>query len=77
MNRKTAKLLMVIDGLVFIFAALAFQDDSTLVFLIGLALLVVFMILRTFLRCPSCGRGPGRDWLFTEFCPYCGEPLDD
>lgn len=77
MKRTTAKWLMVIDSLVLLFVALLFRDDKAVVFLAGLALLVVFMILRTYLRCPNCGRGPGRDWLFTEFCPYCGEPLDD
>ena len=28
------------------------------------------------MRCPKCGKWPTRGWLHAQYCPRCGEPLD-
>lgn len=78
MRRSTAKLLTLLVVVVMVVAAVVCEIigyDSAL-FMIELACLMVLAILSRFLRCPSCGRLPGRGGFFYEYCPYCGEMLD-
>ena len=78
MRRSTAKLLTLLVVVVMVVAAVVCEIigyDSAL-FMIELACLIVLAILSRFLRCPSCGRLPGRGGFFYEYCPYCGEMLD-
>ena len=76
MSRGIAKLLTVIVYIATIILVMAFARNTGAVVGIMLAFIVASFILRPFLRCPKCGRGQGRSWLFAEYCPYCGELLD-
>ena len=81
MKRSTAKLLMILNFVLTIagaYALIAFTDGNETVFLLFLgAMLVVNLIIQHFLRCPHCGKGQGRNWLFASYCAHCGEPLSD
>ncbi len=55
---------------------LYFSDGNKLVMWgIAIIFLIIALILGIYLRCPSCGRAH-KNWLFTEYCPYCGQPLE-
>ena len=77
MKRSAAKALSVLTWVIALVLALFNSGDDASVFLIVLAAAIVWCILGLFLRCPACGRLPGRSWLWAQYCPYCGEPLDD
>ncbi len=79
MKRSTAKILSVINYvlmLIVITVAAILFENKAIIYGIGTVFLVIALILGHFLRCPSCGRHH-KNWLLTEYCPYCGEPLDD
>ena len=77
MRRSVTKLLILLDIVVMLVASIVCKiTGSGALFLIILACLVVWAVLAQFLRCPGCGRLPGRGGLFYEYCPYCGEMLD-
>lgn len=77
MCRSTAKILLILNMIVMLVLLIVFHNVEGASFLIALVCLVISAILSHWLRCPSCGRGQGRSWLFAEFCPYCGTCLDD
>ncbi len=79
MRRSIAKLLSLLCTVVFLILGFVFaiQGDKAMISLVALGYLVVISILGYFLRCPSCGRHPGRSVWLAEYCPYCGEPLED
>ena len=81
MSRGTAKLLMILNFvfmLVGSIAVLSITDGSEVaLYAVGAVGIVIALILGRFLRCPRCGRGQRRDWLFAQYCPYCGANLDD
>lgn len=78
MRRMVAKWLIILVCVLMVIAMLVCKlaDNEAALFLITLAGLVVLSVLLWYLRCPGCGRLPGRGALFHEFCPYCGEMLD-
>lgn len=77
MKRSTAKVLLILNYVIMIALMLLNAGESGMMFLIGLVGVLIALVLSYFLRCPSCGRGQGRGKLFAQYCPYCGEPLDD
>lgn len=77
MRRSTAKVLMLLNLAAMVVLIIAFHKVEGASFLIALVCLVIAAILSHWLRCPSCGRGQGRNWLLAEYCPFCGEYLDD
>lgn len=79
MTRTVAKWLSVLDAVIVIIGTLICEargnhGASVLIILAGAVASVVFT---WFLRCPHCGAWPRRGSFFHEFCPYCGEMLDD
>lgn len=78
MRRSTAKILTLLIVVVMVVALIVCEiagwNDA--LFLFELACLMVLAVLSRFLRCPSCGRLPGKGGFFYEYCPYCGEMLD-
>lgn len=78
MDRGMAKLIALISTLVFAIMAFVFAANQMYIALVVLAVvwIVFFLIMSRFLRCRKCGRMPGRDGLFAQYCPYCGEPLE-
>ncbi len=77
MRRFYAKFFSILTYAAMFILALIFGEDQTNLLLIVIGSAVVLAILGHFLRCPECGRGQGRQWLFAEYCPYCGARLDD
>ena len=76
MKLKTCRIIgLSVAGLVLLLAAMAASLDSMVLAGIGFALAILdaaFFIL--FHRCPHCGRSLRADG---DYCPYCGEKLDD
>lgn len=80
MKRSTAKLLFIVNMIVMIVAVLVTaaisNGNKIAMYCIGGVFLVIALILGRFLRCPSCYRSHN-NWMFTEYCPYCGKYLGD
>ena len=78
MRRSTAKILTLLVVLAMVAAVVVCKITGwdTALILIELAGFIVLAVLSLFLRCPNCGRLPGRGGFFYEYCPYCGEWLD-
>ena len=79
MDRSLAKLILFVGTVVMLVLALVFSVNQMPVGTVVLAAvwIVFYCVLVRFLRCPNCGRIPGRDGLFAQYCPNCGEPLED
>ena len=77
MSRGTAKVILALSIVAMTIAVfgLLMARQVSMIFLVILVWLVIFSILSRFLRCPSCGRYPGREIFGIEYCPYCGEWL--
>lgn len=79
MSRSTAKVLIVIATLI-LFAVIGI---SALVYskalLMGAFLVwtLLYLLGSYFMRCPHCGRWPGKGDFFSHYCRWCGESLDD
>lgn len=78
MSRGGAKVLYVISVMILIIAVIicAINQTRAGAAICMLVWAVFAACLTPFLRCPSCGRMPGRSWMFASYCPHCGEPLD-
>ena len=79
MSRATAKFLCIIStvivlALVAIFSFLEMKTLITVSLLVWAGLYFLFLYR---LRCPHCGRWPGRGDIFAHYCKHCGESLDD
>lgn len=77
MSRRIAKILNTINLIAMIVLMLVFINQREVMFLCALAGLIIAGVLRFFLRCPHCGALPWKGSMLHEYCPHCGEPLDD
>ena len=79
MSRTTAKLLILISTAIYVLVAIiaALCDAKAVIIIGGILWLVLDTILSHFARCRHCGRWPGRDDFFADYCARCGELLDD
>lgn len=79
MHRSTAKILSILLIVLTFFAVAiaSLADNKDACIWIILVSVGIDLILTRYLRCPYCGRGQGRNWLWAQYCPYCGENLDD
>ncbi len=79
MSRKAAKILYFVNifGGAILFAGLLSFDLIGLANIVAVAMLAVGMYSCYQLRCPACGRWPGKGGMFAHYCPRCGEPLDN
>lgn len=79
MNRSLAKLILVVGTVLMLILCVLFSINHLPVATAVLAAvwLVGYCVMARFLRCPHCGRLPGRDSFFAEFCPYCGKKLEE
>ena len=77
MSRSAAKILSF-AGLIPVFIAALLTESaaglSILLILIGIGIVLVGQYN---LRCPHCGAWPRKGHFFDQYCPRCGEPLDD
>ncbi len=79
MKRKIAKIVMIVNLILILIvgpvcAASGAEDALAVILILGIPIIVVCC---HFLRCPSCGTHLGRSSLWAQYCPRCGEPLDD
>ena len=78
MDRSTAQVVSIISIFVYVFAAiiLAFCQQHTVLVIVTVVWLALYLYLCHCMRCPNCGKWPGRGELFAQYCSRCGEPLD-
>ena len=79
MNRSLAKLILVVGTVLMLVLCVVFSINhmATATIVAAVIWLVGYCVMARFLRCPHCGRLPGRDSFFAEFCPYCGKKLEE
>ena len=79
MNRSLAQMILVVGTVLMLILCVLFSINhlpmATVV--VAVVWLVGYCVMARFLRCPHCGRLPGRDSFFAEFCPYCGKKLEE
>ena len=79
MSRSTAKILSIVCAVVAVVIACLFipsgnKAGSMVVFLIYIPIAIFLNYCQ---RCKHCGAWPRKGSFFHEYCPHCGEPLDD
>lgn len=77
MKRRTAKTLASLIGLALVILTMVLHDNFPVMFMVVLVGLSILGILSRFLRCPYCGGYGWKRAVITEYCPHCGEYLDD
>ena len=79
MNRSTAKCVLLISIFVLVVLAVVFSvaENEIALFITAVIWLIGYFVLtHKYLRCPNCGRWPGKYDSFARYCPRCGEPLE-
>ena len=80
MSRSAAKIWQIVAAIIaFVLAAVLtivckYQGAAFIVLGIYLP---IGLWLSSKLRCPHCGYWPRKGHFWDEYCPRCGEPLDD
>ena len=80
MKRRTAKLLIILlYALTLAGAAITMNlwGNKSLMWTFAGIMIATSLILGRYLRCPACGRGQGRAWLWATHCPHCGASLEE
>lgn len=79
MKRSTAKFLSVLAAiLAVVLACLFISSGNKLAIRIILAIYIpVAIVLNSFQRCRHCGRWPRKGDFWHDYCPGCGNPMDD
>jgi len=79
MNRGLAKLLSIISIVVLLILTFFFATSQNLgAMYTSMAIwFVVYLVLMYFQRCPHCGAWPRRGSFFDNYCPRCGNYLDE
>ena len=81
MKRRTAKWLMVLVLILTVVVGYVVgtytNGDQTALWIICIAGCLLSLIPSYFLRCPKCGKGQRKEWLFAKHCPHCGANLSD
>lgn len=78
MDRSTAKVLIILSTFVMLVLVVIFSlaQNKTAMIITFVVWAIGYIVLGYFLRCPNCGRWPGKHDFFDSYCPRCGEPLD-
>ena len=79
MRRSTAKLLSVICSIAVILICCLFipSGNEAAITIIFILYIPILILLNYYQRCPHCGRWPRKGDFWHEYCPRCGQPLDD
>lgn len=80
LSRTTALIISIMCGMFgALCAGLGTAIEAYVLAFIGVGLALIGAVLSLiFNRCPSCGRFLGKHAGFSvEYCPYCGEKLDE
>ena len=79
MKRSTARILSIVSAVVVVLICLAFIPSGNK--LVTTGVFIIYLPFAIYLnycqRCPHCGAWPRKGSFFDEYCPRCGEPLDD
>ena len=78
MDRNTAKCLLIVGSacMAALAAIFALANNKTAAIIVGIIWVIGYLVLCYFMRCPHCGKWPGKYDFFDGYCPRCGEPLD-
>lgn len=78
MNRSTWKVIHILICILAVFLVFLFAigKNQGMVMITVLIYMVADLVCMHYLRCPNCGRWPGKHFLFDEYCPRCGEHLE-
>jgi hypothetical protein len=78
MNRSLAQMILVVGTVLMLILCVVFSINHLPVATAVLAAvwLVGYCVLARLLRCPHCGKLPGRDGFFAQFCSRCGKKLE-
>lgn len=77
MSRDLAKLLQCVNIVAMVILMLVFLDNAIMKYISALVCIGIGIWLNYCLRCPHCGAWPSRGSLSDEYCPRCGNHLDD
>ena len=79
MRRSTARLLSVICAVAAVILCCLFipSGNKAAMAVVLLIYLPIGIYLNYCQRCRHCGAWPRKGSFFHEYCPSCGEPLDD
>lgn len=78
MRRSTAKILQVVNLIgMFILMLLFHESGEGSMILIALVAIGISIWLSYCLRCPHCGAWPRKGSFFDQYCPRCGNSLDE
>ena len=79
MSRSTARVLSIICAVITVIICCLFipSGNEAAMMIVFLLYLPIAIWLNYCQRCRHCGRWPRRGDFFNEYCPRCGEPLDD
>jgi len=77
MKRSTAKILQLVNLVGMLVLMLLFRGSEGGMTLIALIAIGISVWLTSCLRCPHCGAWPRKGSLLDEYCPRCGEYLED
>lgn len=78
MDRSMLKIIRIISSVVFVIVFICFAvagNEGGMIFF-TMIYFVIDTVFAYLMRCNNCGRWPGRHWLFHDYCPRCGEPLE-
>ena len=80
MSRSAAKIwniVAAIAAVVLAFVLTVICEDSGAGLVVLGIYLPIGLWLSSKLRCPHCGYWPRKGHFWNQYCPRCGEPLDD
>ena len=77
MNRSSVKALYIVDLIAMIILFYVFRTSLVAIYIVAGVAIALGLFLSYKLRCPHCGAWPRKGSLFHEYCPKCGQPLDE
>ena len=77
MSRSTAKILQFVNIIGMVILMLVFHNSQAVMYGVVIIACIISIWLSSCLRCPHCGAWPRKGHLWDEYCPRCGEHLED
>ena len=77
MSRTILKALYIVDLIAMFILFCVFRTNLVALYTVAGVAIALGLFLSYKLRCPHCGAWPRKGSLFHEYCPKCGQPLDE
>ena len=77
MSRTMLKALYIVDLIAMFILFCVFRTNLVALYTVAGVAIALGLFLSYKLRCPHCGAWPRKGSLFHEYCPKCGQPLDE